>query len=72
MSVMGDINAHIAILEERVKRNGEVLEESVDEMGLEDLNVTLAKGLVVWEAREHELAIDYLVNGRMREILLHM
>ncbi|MPC33932.1 hypothetical protein E2C01_027301 [Portunus trituberculatus] len=45
----------------------------VDEMELENLNVTLAEGRVTWNAREHESAIDYmLVNGRMREIVSHM
>ena len=71
--VMGDMNAHIGILGERMNRNGKMLEELVIEMGLENLNVTLAEGRVTWNAREHESAIDYmLVNGRMREIVLRM
>ncbi|MPC73953.1 hypothetical protein E2C01_068296 [Portunus trituberculatus] len=50
-----------------------MLEEFVDEMELENLNVTLAEGRVTWNAREHESAIDYLlVNERMREIVSHM
>ena len=38
--VMGDMNAHAGILRERVNRKGEMLEEFVDEMELENLNVT--------------------------------
>ena len=73
MVVMGDMNAHVGILGERMNKNGEMLEEFTDEMGLENLNVTLAEGRVTWSAREHESAIDYvLVNGRMREIVSRM
>ncbi|MPC62955.1 hypothetical protein E2C01_057046 [Portunus trituberculatus] len=67
------MNAHIGLLDERMNRNGEMLEEFVNEMELENLNVTLAEGQVTWNAREHESAIDYmLVNGRMREIVEHL
>ncbi|MPC42103.1 hypothetical protein E2C01_035716 [Portunus trituberculatus] len=52
-----------------MNRNGEF----VNEMELENLNETLAKGRVTWCARNQESVIDYmLVNGRMCEILDHM
>ncbi|XP_063861825.1 uncharacterized protein LOC135101590 [Scylla paramamosain] len=71
--IMGDMNAHVGILGEQVNRNGKMLGEFVDELELENLNVTLAEGRVTWSAREQESAIDYmLVNGRMREIVSHM
>ena len=38
--VMGDMNAHIGILAERMNRNGEMIEEFVDEMGLENQQLT--------------------------------
>ncbi|XP_045120039.1 uncharacterized protein LOC123509656 isoform X1 [Portunus trituberculatus] len=56
--VMGDMNAHVGILGERVNRNGEMLGDFVDEMELENLNVTFAEGRVTWSAREQESAID--------------
>ena len=42
--VMHDMNAHTGILGERMNRNGEMLEEFVDEMGLENLNAVLPEG----------------------------
>ena len=73
MIVMGDMNAHIGLLGERMNRNGEMLAEFVDEMNLENLNETLAEGRVTWRARNQESAIDYmLVNGRMREAVTRM
>ena len=71
--VMGDMNAHTGVLGEQVNRNGEMLGEFVNEMGLENLNETLAEGRVTWSARNQESAIDYmLVNERMREIVDRM
>uniref|UniRef100_A0A0P4VRU1 Endonuclease/exonuclease/phosphatase domain-containing protein n=1 Tax=Scylla olivacea TaxID=85551 RepID=A0A0P4VRU1_SCYOL len=59
--VMGDMNAHIGILGEQMNRNGEMLDEFVSEMDVENLNETLA-----WCGRKQQSAIDYkLVNGRM-------
>ncbi|KAK8402452.1 hypothetical protein O3P69_000692 [Scylla paramamosain] len=70
---MGDMNAHVGILGEQVNRNGEMLGEFVDELELENLNVTLAEEHVTWSAREQQSAINYmLVNGRMCEIVSHM
>ena len=71
--VMGDMNAHIGILGERMNRNGEMLVEFADETDLENLNETLAEGRVTWSARDQESAIDYmLVNERMRELVTRM
>ncbi|XP_045111428.1 uncharacterized protein LOC123504733 [Portunus trituberculatus] len=72
--VMGDMNAHVGMLGEQMSRNGEMLDELVNEMNLENLNETLAEGRVTWCARnQEESAIDYmLVNGRMREVVDRM
>ena len=71
--VMGDMNGHIGLLGERINQNGEMLIEFTDEMGLENLNETLAKGRVTWCVRGQESAIDYMiVNGKMREIVNSM
>ena len=40
MLVMDNMNAHIGFLGERMNRNGKMPEEFVDEMSLENLNVT--------------------------------
>ena len=70
--VMGDMNGHIGImLGERINKNGEMLLEFMDELNMENLNVTLAEGRVTWCAREQESAIDYVLvnekNERIRE-----
>ena len=71
--IMGDMNGHIGLLGERINQNGELLDEFVDEMNLENLNVTLAEGRVTWNARNQESAIDYvLVNEKMRECVSRM
>ena len=71
--IMGDMNAHLGMLGERINRNGEILGEFVDELNLENLNETIAEGRVTWSARNQESAIDYvLVNGKMREIVDRM
>lgn len=71
--VMGDMNAHIGMLGERINQNGEMLNEFVYDMDLENLNETIGDGRVTWSARGQESAIDYvLVNGRMREIVSRM
>ena len=59
--IMGDMNAHIGILGEQVNRNGEMLNEFVNEMDLENLNETLAEGpqhnnITVKETTKHHLA----------------
>ncbi|MPC24153.1 hypothetical protein E2C01_017229 [Portunus trituberculatus] len=56
-----------------MNRNGELLDEFVNEMELENLNETLAERRVMWCARNQESAIDYmLVNGKMHLIVDHM
>ena len=71
--IMGDMNGHIGMLGERMNRNGEMLDEFVDEMNLENLNMTIAEGRVTWSARNNESAIDYvLVNKNMRESVSRM
>ncbi len=68
--ILGDFNAHVGLLNERLNRNGEMLDDFVNDMNLENLNVTLAEGCVTWSARDQESAIDYvLVNGKMRVLL---
>lgn len=65
--VVGDMNGHVGVLGERMHRNGELVDEFVDKIDLENLNVTLAGGRVTRSAGDQESAIDYLlVNGRMR------
>ena len=56
--IMGDMNGHIGILNERVNANGERLLKFADEADMENLNVTMADGKVTWRARENESAID--------------
>lgn len=59
----------MGVLSERMNRIGELLNEFVDEMNLENMNVRLTEGRVTWSARDQEFIIDYvLVNGRMREM----
>ena len=71
--IMGDMNGHVGVLGERMNRNGELLDEFVNEMNLENLNVTMAEGRVTWSARDQVSAIDYvLVNGKMRECVSRM
>ncbi|MPC61135.1 hypothetical protein E2C01_055199 [Portunus trituberculatus] len=40
---MGDMNAYVGILSEQLNRNGEMLDEFVNEVDLENLNKTLAE-----------------------------
>lgn len=59
--VMGEMNGHVGVFGERMKWNREMLDDSVDEMNLENLSVT-------WRARDQKSAIDYVsVNGIIRE-----
>ena len=68
--VMGDMNGHTGMLDERMN---EMLIDFVSELNLGNLNETLAEGRVAWNARYQESAINYmLVNGRMREIVSRM
>ena len=40
---------------------------------MENLNVTFAERRMTWNARKHELVINYMVvNGRMSEVVSHM
>ena len=67
--VMGDMNAHIGILGERVDKQGELLLKLADERDLEIANVTRAAGEVTWERpnNEEKSAIDYiLLNDKAR------
>ena len=71
--IMGDMNAHLGMLEEQMNQSDEMLADFIDEMNLENLNETLAEGRVTWNARDQTSAIDYvLVNGRMRENVARM
>ena len=73
MIVMGDMNAHIGMLGERMNRNGEMLCEFTNEVNFENLNETLAEGRVTWSAGNQESVIDYVsVNGGMRETVSRM
>ncbi|KAG0725926.1 hypothetical protein GWK47_037610 [Chionoecetes opilio] len=56
--VMGDMNAHLGMLGERINQNGEMLAEFIDELELENLNETVAEGRVTWNASNQESAID--------------
>ena len=68
--IMGDMNGHIGILNERVNANGERLLKFMDEADVENLNVTMADGKVTWRARENESAIDFVLanEGARRNI----
>ena len=66
--VMGDMNAHIGVLGERVNGNGELLLQLAEDEAIEILNNTIAEGRVTWSARGLESAIDYImVNSVARE-----
>ena len=52
--IMGDMNGHIGILNERVNTNGERLLKFMDEADVENLNVTMADGKVTWRESKRE------------------
>ena len=61
--VMGDMNAHIGILGEKIDRNGELLLQLSEDMNLEILNITTAIGKITWKRKNsNEIsAIDYMM-----------
>ena len=71
--IMGDMNGHIGILNERVNANGGRLLKFMDEADMENLNATMADGKVTWRTGEYESAIDYvLVNEIVRRNIRKM
>ena len=61
--VMGDMNAHIGILGEKIDRNGESLLQLAEDTSLEILNITTAIGKITWRRKNsNEIsAIDYIM-----------
>lgn len=45
------MNAHVSILGEQMNRNGDMIDEFVNEMDLKNVNEALAEGHVTWCAR---------------------
>ena len=69
--IMGDMNAHIGILGEKVNINGKLLQNFTDQQNLEILNITIAEGKVTWRkeinGKIQQSAIDYiLINNNIR------
>ena len=74
---MGDMNAHIGILGEKINRNGELLLAFTEENDLEIGNITMAKGKVTWSRKggKEKSAIDFIImndhmKSRMQEIII--
>ena len=68
--IMGDMNAHIGILGEKINCNGKKLIEFSEKENLEILNTTIAKGKVTWASGNNKSAIDYvLCNEKGRDII---
>ena len=67
--IMGDMNAHIGLMGERIDKQGELLLRLADERDMEITNITIAEGKVTWQRpnSEEKSAIDYvLVNHKAR------
>ena len=72
---MGDMNAHIGILGEKVDKNGELLLKISEDMDLEILDITEAIGKVTWKRKNSNetSAIDYMmVNDKSKEKIMGM
>ena len=74
--IMGDMNAHIGILGEKINKNGELLLAFTEENDLEIGNITMAKGKVTWSRKggKEKSAIDFIIMNdhmkfRMQEII---
>ena len=71
--IVGDMNGHIGLLGEEVNENGQLLINFTEEKKLENLNVTIGDGMVIWNAGGHSSAIDFmLVNERTKEHVMNM
>ena len=75
--IMGDMNSHIGILEEKINKNGELLLAFTEENDLEIGNITMAKGKVTWSRKggKEKSAIDFIImsehmKSRMQEIII--
>ena len=75
--IMGDMNAHIGILGEKINKNGELLLPFTEENYLEIGNITMAKGKVTWSRKggKEKSAIDFIIMNdhmkfRMQEIII--
>ena len=67
--VMGDMNAHIGILGEKIDKNGQLLLDLVEDKELEIGNLTIAEGKITWErpGGKEKSAIDYILyNDRIK------
>ena len=75
--IMGDMNAHIGILGEKINKNGELLLAFTEENYLEIGNITMAKGKVTWSRKggKEKSAIDFIImndhmKSRMQEKII--
>ena len=75
--IMGDMNAHIGILGEKINKNGELLLAFTEENDLEIGNITMAKGKVTWGRKggKEKSVIDFIIMNdhmkfRMQEIII--
>ena len=64
--LMGDMNAHIGLLGERINRNGVKLLQFAEESGMEILNQTWGEARATWvrPGEEQRSAIDYCLVSR--------
>ena len=68
--LMGDMNAHIGILGEKINNNGKRLLDFAENQNLEILNSTIARGKVTWTSGNSKSAIDYvLTNSNARDFI---
>ncbi|KAG0726595.1 hypothetical protein GWK47_036224 [Chionoecetes opilio] len=58
--IMGDMNGHIGLMEERVNRNGELLLDFAERSGCRIKNWEL-ENPTTWRDRNNESAIDYIL-----------
>ena len=71
--IMGDMNAHIGILGEKINNNGKRLLEFTENQNLEILNSTIARGKVTWSSGNSKSAIDYVLsNAKARDTINSM
>ena len=63
--VVGDFNAHIGILGERINKNGKLLEDLIEQSNLVNLNRTPeCSGKITRNIREQKTTIDYALANR--------
>ncbi|KAF2344657.1 Endonuclease/exonuclease/phosphatase [Trinorchestia longiramus] len=61
MIVMGDMNGHVAIRDEKVNENGCKLINFSERYEFKNLNVTILNGVHTWKGKEWKPAIDLML-----------